>query len=189
MVVAPGRARLASTAAGRVGTGRERSEGPAVPPSRGVAPLVMTLLALGVVGEALPVEDNARLVADNPGVMTWRTHHEVAGPELHLLPVVHDDLHTSGDEVPSVCGLTAVRLGDRLHVLGPLPPGLERCPTDAASLDVDQLQLARAALERSGLLGRIKTHANHSCHVLASPRYDGPRLGRTKAGPPGRVRR
>src|SRR5437879_6366179 len=112
MVLAPGRARLVSTTGGRLGTARERSQegSPAAlrpcrggrragrRPSRGC----LAWLPLGVVGEALPVDDDARLVADDPGVMTGRAHHEVAGPELHLLTVVHHDLHASGDEIAGV---------------------------------------------------------------------------------------
>ena len=60
-----------------------------VPSARG------RLTPLGVVGEALPVDDHAGLITNDPGVMPWRTFHEIAGTELHLLTVVHDDLHAT----------------------------------------------------------------------------------------------
>src|ERR1019366_6530137 len=68
---------------------------------------------LGVVGEPLPVADHARLAADDPGVVAWRDHHQVADGELLLAPVVHDDPHLSGDDVPGVGRLAAVGTGDR----------------------------------------------------------------------------
>src|SRR5437660_407723 len=73
--------------------------------------------APGVVREALPVDHHARIVTDDPRVVPGRDHREVAGPELHLLPVVHDYLHPARDEVAHVRCLTAVGLRDRLDVL------------------------------------------------------------------------
>jgi len=48
--------------------------------------------ALGVVGEALPVDDDAWLIADDPGVMAWCHRGEVAGAVLHFFAIVHNDL-------------------------------------------------------------------------------------------------
>ena len=71
----------------------------------------------GVVGEPLPVDDDARLVADGPRVVPGRHDREVAWAVLHLFAVVHHDLHPPGHEVAHVGGLAAVGLGDRLDVL------------------------------------------------------------------------
>ncbi len=49
--------------------------------------------ALRVVGDALPVHDDAGLAADGPGIVPGRAHHEVARAELCLITIVHDDLH------------------------------------------------------------------------------------------------
>ncbi len=82
-------------------------------------------LTLGVVDEALPVDDDARLVADDPCVVTGRHHREVSGAVFHLFAVIHDDLHPPRHEIAEVRGLTAVGLRDRLDVLRPLPTGEE----------------------------------------------------------------
>src|SRR6476660_6190162 len=59
-------------------------------------------LPLGVVGDAGPVDDHAGLIAENPGVVSGRADHEIAGAELHVFPVVHDDLHATRDDVTHV---------------------------------------------------------------------------------------
>src|SRR5712692_4532037 len=56
-------------------------------------------LPLGVVGEPLPVDDDARLVTDDPRVVPRRHDGEVAGAVFRLFTVVHDDLHPPRDEV------------------------------------------------------------------------------------------
>src|SRR5712671_7372448 len=105
--------------------------------------------------------------------MTGRSHHEVPRTKLHLLAVVHDDLHPAGDEVAHMGGLAAVGVGDGLDVLGPLPTGLERRPANWPALQVHEFEFAHPLLERPGLLGRIKALADHSCHscspVLRAP--------------------
>jgi len=60
---------------------------------RRLQPLAFGFLPLGVIGEALPVDDHARLVAHDPRIVSGSGRHEVAGTELHFLTVVHDDLH------------------------------------------------------------------------------------------------
>src|SRR5207247_3762210 len=131
-------------------------------------PRLLLVLSLRVVGEALPVDDDAWLLADGPRVMAWRDYREVSGPELHLFAVVHDDLHPSPDEIAQVGSLAAVSLGDRLDVLGPLPPRLECRATDSPAIKVDQFELAHPVLKRPGLFGRIETLAHHSSHIGAS---------------------
>src|ERR1700687_1056995 len=121
--------------------------------TRTVLPAVSALSAFGVVGDALPVDHHAGFVADDAGVATRRGEHEVAGPELHLLTVIHDDLHAPGDEVAHMGGLAAVGLGDRLDVRGPFPAGFERRATDGCAGEVDQLHLAHAGLEGPDLVG------------------------------------
>ncbi len=54
-----------------------------------VSVLVAGSGALGVVGEALPVDDHAGLIADDPSVVSGWEHHEIAGAELGFFPVVH----------------------------------------------------------------------------------------------------
>src|SRR5215216_3536806 len=110
-----------------------------------------SLLPLRVVGEALPVDDDARVVPDYPCVMSGRDHREVAGTKLGLLTVIHDHLHPAGDVVTDVRGLATLGLGDRLDVLRPLPSGVERPPTDGPRVQVDHLDLSHSFFEGPGL--------------------------------------
>src|SRR3954447_6607098 len=100
--------------------------------------------ALCVVGETLPVDHHAGLVADDPGVVTGRATHVVAPPEGCFFAVVHADRHLPRDYVAHVRRHAAVRLSDGLNVLRPLPARLERCAPDTASLQIDQLKLSHA---------------------------------------------
>ena len=49
--------------------------------------------ALGVIAETLPIDDDARLIADDPSVMARCHSCEVAGAILHFFAIVHHDLH------------------------------------------------------------------------------------------------
>src|SRR5882724_3397481 len=109
--------------------------------------------AFGVVRHSLPVDDNAGLVTDDPGVVSRRADHEVSRSEPGFFAAVHDDLHAPGEEVPHVGRLAAGGAGDGLDVLGPLPPRLEGRPSDGTALEVDQLELPGARLERTHFLG------------------------------------
>src|SRR6478752_5062 len=109
--------------------------------------------ALRVVGEALPVDEDTVLLTDRPGVVAGSHRGEVAGAVLDFLTVVHHDLHPAVDEVAKMRGLAAVGAGDRLDVLRPAPAGPEDRPADRVFRQVDELELARAALEGASLLG------------------------------------
>ncbi len=98
--------------------------------------------AFGVVRKSLPVDHHARFVADNPRIMARRHTGEVPRPEVHLFAVVHHHLHPTRDEVSCVSRLTALGLGDRLHVLRPLPTRKERGTTDGTSIRIHQLESA-----------------------------------------------
>jgi hypothetical protein len=50
-------------------------------------------LALRVVGEPLPVDDDARLISDDPSIMARCHGGEVTRDVLHFLAIVHHDLH------------------------------------------------------------------------------------------------
>src|SRR5579884_2597001 len=122
--------------------------------------------ALGVVGEALPVDDHHGLVTDHPGVVSRRGDHHVAGPELVLGAIVHADAHASRDDVARVRALAALGLGDRLDVLRPAPARLEdRTAHDALAADVDDLQLAAVVLEGAHLVRCVEALAQQSTRV------------------------
>jgi hypothetical protein len=65
----------------------------------------------------LPINDDARLLADDPSVVSGRHDREVAGPVLLLLAVVNHHLHPAGDEIAGMRRLAAFSSGDRLDVL------------------------------------------------------------------------
>src|SRR5450755_1481153 len=48
---------------------------------------------LGIVGHPLPVDHDAGFVADDPSIVTRCSCHEVSGPDLSCLTIVHDNLH------------------------------------------------------------------------------------------------
>src|SRR5712692_1021766 len=121
-------------------------------------------LALGVVSEALPVDDDAGFVADCPRVVSWGHDSEVSRAELHLLAVIHDDLHPARDEVAHVSGLAAVGLGNGLDMFRPLPSRLEGRAADCSGFEIHQFDLALAVMKRPGLLRRIKALSYQSGH-------------------------
>jgi hypothetical protein len=70
--------------------------------------------AFGVVGEALPVDDYAGLVADDPRVVSRWHLGEISGAVLHPLTVVHLDDHAPGYEVPEVLSKLRRGLGPQI---------------------------------------------------------------------------
>src|SRR5216684_5799424 len=93
----------------------------------------MALRLSCVVARAEPVDGHHRLVADDPGVMAARQGGDVARAGDELRAVVHPDRQPAADVVLEVRCRTAVGAGDRLHVAGPAPSGLEHQPPDLAA--------------------------------------------------------
>src|SRR5437773_10819771 len=124
--------------------------------------------AFGVVGDALPVDHHARLVADDPRVVPRRAHHEIARPELELFAVVHADRHAAADEIPHVRRLAAVGPGNGLHVLGPLPTRLESRAANGRALQADKIEMALVALEWPSFFRRIDALATHGSNTTLS---------------------
>ena len=79
-----------------------------------------------VVAGAEPVDDDHRLVADDPGVVAARQRGDVAGAGDELGAVVHADREPPAHVVLEVRRLAAVGAGDRLHVVRPAPARLRR---------------------------------------------------------------
>src|SRR5450759_1100270 len=92
-------------------------------------------LPLGVIREALPVDENAGLISNDPRVVSWWADHEITRDEFLLFAVVHHYLHAPGHEVPLVGCLAAFCLGNGLDVLRPLPARLERCPAHCSTVE------------------------------------------------------
>src|SRR6186997_161002 len=91
----------------------------------------------GVAAGAVPVDDDRRLVADHPGVVTAGQGGDVARSGDELRAVVHADRELAADVILEVRCLAARGLGDRLHVARPAPAGLELEAADAAAADVE----------------------------------------------------
>src|SRR3954451_12001551 len=102
-------------------------------------PLVSSAL-LGVVARAIPVDDDSRLVADDPAVVAARQRGYIARSRDELGPVVHADREPAAHVVLEVRRVAAVGASDRLHVVRPAPPGLENVSADVAAADVEDLR-------------------------------------------------
>jgi len=105
--------------------------------------------------------------------VSGRSDHEIAGAELLLFAVVHDDLDAPGDAVPHVRCLTALCLRDGLDMLRPLPARLERGPAHRSLVEVYELELPRALFERTRLFGRIEALAykTETDYAALTPEY------------------
>src|SRR5579875_1755585 len=71
-------------------------------------------MRLRVVGEAGEIDEDAGVVADDPGVVSGRYPHRIPRSELDLLPVVGEDRHAPGDAIAQVRRLARFRPCDRL---------------------------------------------------------------------------
>ncbi len=90
------------------------------------ADLLRSLLTLRVIGDTLPIDYDAGLIANGPAVVAGRYGHYVSRPDFELGAVVHQDALTPGEHVAHVRRLTTVSARDVLDVLGPLPARLKR---------------------------------------------------------------
>ncbi len=127
-------------------------------------PLVAFLLRLRVGRGDAEVDRNARLVADDPGVVSGLDASDITWPDLHLGPVVHCDAHPPRQCVEEMRTLATVRFRQRFYVLRPAPSRLE-CPAHhAAPADVDDLGLPFVH-ERPRLFRRVQTLYLDACHL------------------------
>src|SRR3954451_3233914 len=92
---------------------------------------------LGVSLQAPEVQQNARFVADDPGVVAGRHVERLARSELTLGAVVHAERHPAFEDVADVLNLAGVGPGDRLDVLRPAPPGLKGAAPNGVSIEID----------------------------------------------------
>src|SRR5438105_14936228 len=84
----------------------------------------VSLVRLRARGRTLEVEQDDGLVADRPRVVSRRDNEGIAGIDLSLRAIAADDFQPSLDHVPHVLSLAAIRLRNRLDVLGPFPARL-----------------------------------------------------------------
>src|SRR3954465_10538413 len=106
--------------------------------------------------------------ASCPGAITPTS----PGAVVHLLAIVHHDLHPAGNEVPQVWRLATLGARNRLHMLRPLPARLERRTTNRSPFEVDQLKLALTVLKWPSFIRGVETLADQTGHsrLLTSSR-------------------
>ncbi|WOX26242.1 MFS transporter [Streptomyces solicathayae] len=126
-------------------------------------------VGLGVGADAAPVDGHARLVAEDPGVVSRLDVEEGAGGQLGGRAVVEDHLHAAADDVTDVMGHAALGADDRLDVLGPLPARLEDGPPHRSPVGDDQVHPALAVLEAAGLVRGVEGLADDSGHGHPPP--------------------
>src|SRR3990170_1152125 len=140
---------------------------------RSLAPLCVTAGgasgSLGVLAELAEVHGYARLVADNPRIVTRRTSEDVAGADFDLAPVVHPNSHAAGDDVGKMRNLARISPGNRLHVVRPAPAGFERAATNRLAADLENVRPA-VSLERAYIVGRVEVldFGAWHCFLLAT---------------------
>src|SRR5437764_7036441 len=119
---------------------------------------------------AAEVDRREGLVTDDPRVVSRLDRGDIAGPDLGLGAVVVGDLHPTRHAVEQVGRLALLRPGDRLDVLGPAPPRLERAVENRVAADVDHPGLALVG-ERTRLVGRAHALDLYSRHFGSSRRW------------------
>src|ERR1700752_185400 len=92
---------------------------------------------LGVVAGAVPVDDDRRLIADNPGVVAARKRRDVARAGDEFRAVVHPYSEPAAHVILEVRRLAALGLCDRLDVVRPAPPWLKNEASDFAPANLD----------------------------------------------------
>src|SRR5690242_1472213 len=102
-----------------------------------VAGSVSVRMASGVVNHALKIDDDGRLIADHPGVVTARQQRDVAGPAIEFRAIIHADAKHASDMILEMRRLAACGLGDRLHRSRPAPAWLEDRAADHGAADLD----------------------------------------------------
>src|SRR3982750_1116099 len=112
------------------------------------------------------------LITDDPRIMAGCHHGKVPWAVVHLLAIVHHNLHSAAYEVTHMCLLTTVGARNRLHMLRPLPARLEGRTPNRPTFEVDQLQLPLTVFEWPRLLRRVEALADQTSHdgLLTSSR-------------------
>src|SRR5260370_611404 len=123
-----------------------------------------SLLRLGVVLHARHVDEDARLLAFGPRVVAGWHVKPIAGSYGELLPRIHLHGHAARDAIAGVHGLTARRSSDGLHVVRPLPAGLEHPAADRRCIaELEYIHLA-VCLELASLVRRFETFRERFFH-------------------------
>src|SRR5919198_4931915 len=132
-------------------------ERPGSPFRRGDAPS-----APGVVGGALELDADERLVAEDPGIVARLDHVRIAGADVNRRTVVVDDVDLARNDVAEVRHLAAVGARHGLDALRPPPAGLEGEAPHLVAADPDHVDLG--LLRRTALVGLVEVAGLHACH-------------------------
>jgi len=131
---------------------------------------------LGVIDHALKVDHDYWFVSDNPPIVSWRNHGDIASLGLSLCAIIHAHVQGSRYLVLEMWSFTALRLCDRLDVSGPSPSRMEDSSSNRRSSNLHKLKFP--FLKRSCLVGSIRTFyfqfaqcsSNHMHHRPAATR-------------------
>jgi len=72
----------------------------------------------------LEVEENAWLIADDPGIMSWWGNTDITWPKVVYGAIVEHRAKVPGNDVGKMGSLATLRPCDGSHMLGPLPAWL-----------------------------------------------------------------
>ena len=89
--------------------------------ARGLQPQRSLSPWLAIPARVLEVEEYARLITDNPGIMPWWDDSHISRPKLDRGAVVHHRMKVPGNKVGKMCALATWRPSDGLAMLRPLP--------------------------------------------------------------------
>lgn len=73
--------------------------------------------SLDISARTLKVEEHTWLIADHPGIMTWRGNTDISCAEIDYCAVVHPCAQGSGNDVGKMCSLASVCPRDGSHML------------------------------------------------------------------------
>lgn len=92
---------------------------------------------LDIPARALKVEENAWLIADDHGIVSWWGNRDIARPEIVYGVIVHHGAKVSRNDVGKMGSLTTLRPGDGPHMLGPPPAWLTGHSDDRHITEID----------------------------------------------------
>src|SRR2546423_10111748 len=120
------------------------------------------LTPLGVLPHARPIDARNGLCPHDPGIVPGRDDADLAGAHLELAAVLHHDVQPAGYLVGGMRRLAQFRPSDRLHVIGPLPAGLEAVAADAAAAHVNNFH--SPLVERPNIIRRLQALLLYAGH-------------------------
>src|ERR1700686_2440438 len=103
--------------------------------------LLLFQLELDVPARVLEVEENAWLVADHPGIVSWRGNRDITRSQIVYRAIVQHCAKVPGNDVGKMRSLATVRPCNGSHMLGPLPAWLTGHSDDGHITKIDDFHL------------------------------------------------